>query len=252
MPNTSTKPKPAGAAALDVPPGGTLTAVLCERLREEILNGRRQPGAKLRLEDLRTDYGVSLSPLREALSRLAAERFVINEEQRGFTVAPVSSDDLEEVMRLRIALETMALQEAIERGDDAWEAGIVAAAHRLAKLEADRRRARDLSEWEHWHREFHMSLLAGCGSPVLLQFCRTLLNLNDRYRRIFLAKRQFDRDVPGEHAAIMQAALARRPREAVHLLEEHIRRTGKGVLSVLGGKARQPVTPPRRGPGRRA
>jgi GntR family transcriptional regulator, carbon starvation induced regulator len=63
--------------------GVTLAGTLAERLREEITGGRLTPGTKLHLEDLKETFGVSLSPLREALSRLSGEGFVVMQGQRG-------------------------------------------------------------------------------------------------------------------------------------------------------------------------
>lgn len=217
----------------EVATGGTLTSTLYERLRAEILEGRMTPGAKLRLEELRSRYGVSLSPLREALSRLVAEGFVIAENQRGFTVAPVSRAMFADVIRLRGTLESMALRESIERGGDEWEVGVVAALHRLKKVESQRDVAEGTEPWEHWHREFHLALVGACASPLLLQFCATLRDLNDRYRRLFLANYTLDRNVATEHQGIADAALARDADRAVVLLGEHIQRTARNVFMVL-------------------
>ena len=111
-----------------------------------------------------------MSPLREALAQLVGKGLVIQDGQRGFRVAPVSSDDLLDVMRTRGRLETMALKLAIENGEADWEAIILAAHRQLAR----RARTKDLlidETWETLHREFHFSLIAACGSSRLLSFC---------------------------------------------------------------------------------
>ena len=64
------------------------------RIRTDILFGRLRPGQKLKLEGLKEGYGVSVSTLREILSRLTSERLVLAEGRRGFDVAPVSVEDL--------------------------------------------------------------------------------------------------------------------------------------------------------------
>ena len=56
-----------------------------------------------------------------------------------------------------------------------------------------------LEQWEVRHQEFHLTLLGGCRMPLLLNFCRILLNLNDRYRRSFLRATSGDRNVSVEH-----------------------------------------------------
>ena len=148
----------AGAPRGQDPGSATLASTLATRIREAILNGDLPPGGKLRLDALRASYRVSLSPLREALSRLGAEGLVIMEDQRGYRVAPVSEENLREVTRLRVELESMALQESIRKGDDAWEAAIVASSHRLGLLEARSPKRERLPEWELRHREYHLAL----------------------------------------------------------------------------------------------
>ena len=113
----------------------TLVESSYNRLRSDIIAGKLVPGAKLRIEELRDDYRIRASPLREALNRLAGEGFVTVEEQRGFKVAPVSQDDLKDLSRMRIMLECEALRESIRNGGDEWEANLIAAHHRLQKVE---------------------------------------------------------------------------------------------------------------------
>jgi DNA-binding GntR family transcriptional regulator len=229
----SAPPPSEAGAVLEAAPGSTLATAICDRIRADILRGRRQPGAKLRLEDLRAEFGVSWSPIREALSRLVAEGLIQTEGQRGYRIAPVSAATFAEVLRLRTMLEAMALREAIEKGDDAWEAEVLSAHHRLAKLEDSRMEEASAEEWERWHRTFHDALISACQSPILLQFCTQLHDLNDRYRRLFLSAHKLDRDVAAEHRALVQATLARDAASACKLLERHIERTGTNVLRSM-------------------
>jgi DNA-binding GntR family transcriptional regulator len=205
-------------------------------LRAQITSGAVRPGDKLHLDELRARFGVSLSPLREALSRLSAEGFVVMQDQRGYRVAPVSENNLVEVTRLRSEFESFALRESIRWGDGAWEESLVATQYRLGKLEKGESGKEDsgrLLEWEEVHRELHQKLLIACRMPLLLQFCATLHDLNDRYRRLFLENNPIDRDVSKEHAAIVEAALERRADEACELLRQHIERTGSNVMGAL-------------------
>jgi DNA-binding GntR family transcriptional regulator len=82
-------------------------------------------------------------------------------------------------------------------------------------------------------RELHITLFSASGMPLLLQFCNTLHDLGDRYRRLFLATNAHDRDVPAEHKAILDAALARDKDLACTLLRQHIERTGKNLFAIL-------------------
>lgn len=213
--------------------GQTLSTGIASRLRAQIMSGQIPPGSKLHLEELRATFGVSLSPLREALSRLAAEGFVVMESQRGYRAMPVSEANLREVTKLRSEIEVFALRESIRQGDDQWESELVASQYRLNKLEKARPTADGLIEWETAHRDLHQRLLSACHLPLLLQFCATLHDLSDRYRRLFLATRPLDRDVSQEHADIVAATLERREDEACQLLRMHIERTGHNVLVAL-------------------
>ena len=212
---------------------GTLADAISGHIRAEILTGRIKPDTKLRLEDLRSEFGVSWSPIREGLKRLVAEGLVVTEEPRGYRVATVSRTHFADIVRTRRLVECLALRESVQRGDDAWEADVLAAHHRLSKFEARRWRPGDYEEWETWHRTYHQALLGGCGSPILLQFCSMLHDMRDRYRRLFLTAREPDRNVGKEHAEITQAALGRDVERASELLARHIDRTAKAILGAI-------------------
>jgi GntR family carbon starvation induced transcriptional regulator len=210
----------------------TLVTGIVDQLRLEILGGKISPGAKLRADDLKGKFEVSLTPVREALMRLSSEGLVISEDQRGFRVAPVSLENLKEVTELRVALECLALRLAIEGGDLEWESNIVATAHRLAALTSRRSGTEPAinEEWELWHRKFHLALIAACNMPLLLAFCKTANDLCDRYRRIYLPIiRQVDR--LKEHNRIAEATCKRDGVLAIKLLTAHIRRTETVIIA---------------------
>lgn len=211
----------------------TLVESSYNRLRSDIIAGKLVPGAKLRIEELRDDYRVGASPLREALNRLAGEGFVTVEEQRGFKVAPVSQDDLKDLSRMRIMLECEALRESIRNGDDEWEANLVAAHHRLQK--AERSYGRNLGEWEQRNEEFHEALVAACASSWLLRLRHVLYEQHKRYRFIAILSPQQDRDVHGEHREILEAALARDVEAATEATERHIQFTMETSVRVFSG-----------------
>jgi GntR family carbon starvation induced transcriptional regulator len=160
--------------------------------------------------------------LREALNRLAGEGFVTTEGQRGFRVAPISLKDLKDITSLRIMLECEAITISMRNGDDEWEANIVAASHRLAKVESG---DQVFPEWELRNQDFHEALIAACDSTWLLRFRRTLYEQHKRYRLISILERVESRNVREEHDAILQAVLARDESAACLATEQHILRT---------------------------
>jgi len=215
--------------------GRTLTFVVYERLRNDIMNGALTPGAPLRSEFLRQRYEVGNSPVREALNRLSAEGLVARRDQKGFQVASISEADLLETIKVRLQLEETALREAIAHGGTAWEEGLVLANYRLSNV------AQSATEgvysvnpdWERLHGKFHMALISACGSRWLERFCHQLMDRADRYRRLAFATHYADRDEVDEHRAITEAATGRRADEAVGLLKAHYNWTADMILKSL-------------------
>jgi DNA-binding GntR family transcriptional regulator len=192
------------------------------RIRSDILFGRLPPGQKLKLDRLKQDYGVSVSTLREILSRLASERLVLAEGQRGFDVTPVSVEDLKEIAALRELLETHALVESFALGDVEWEASVVASHHKLALME-ERMKAGDRSDTETWKRYdwlFHQALISACGSRELMETHGSVFDKYLRYQMIALSYRG---DVAAkEHRQLLECALKRDAAKACKILRTHI------------------------------
>ncbi|HVI52870.1 MAG TPA: FCD domain-containing protein [Candidatus Sulfotelmatobacter sp.] len=213
----------------------TLIEFAYKSLRKDIISGELAPGSKLRIEHLRAKYEIGSSTLREALTLLVADALVISEGQRGFKVAPISLEDLKDVTRMRKMMETMALMEAIENGDDHWEGGIVAAFHRLSRIEErlhdDCKQFAD--DWEERNNAFHQALISACPSRWVLHFREILYHQSERYRRFSLISASVSRDVHAEHKAIMDATLARDKEQAGKLLDEHMDRTLTHLTSLL-------------------
>jgi len=221
----------------------TLAGQAQELLRNDILSGRLAPGQRLRSRELQARYGLGLSPLRESLQRLSAEGMVINDEQRGFSVAPVSVEELQDLTQARVALESIMLSQALSKGGADWEAEIVAAFHRLSltPLPHSERAQADASLWELRHRAFHLALVAGCESPWFLRIHGQLVDQSERYRRIRLLHHHDQsaqvRDVNAEHQALMQAVLARDHSRARDLMAEHLEATGRATIDLMRASA---------------
>lgn len=211
--------------------GKTLIESAYARMRQDIIAGVLAPESKLRIEELRKQYDTGASPLREALNRLAGEGFVTVEGQRGFRVAPTSLKDLNEITHLRIMLECEAIRESIRYGDDSWEAAIVAAFHRVGKLDSDPNS--DIAEWELRNHEFHEALISACDSAWLLKFRHTLYEQHKRYRLISVLQHDKTRQVNDEHQSIMEAVLKRDEKSACDATEAHIMKTVRTTESAF-------------------
>ena len=208
-------------------------------LRHDILGGQLRPGERLRTKDLQARYGLGLSPLRESLQRLSAEGLVVIDEQRGFSVAPVSLAELKDLTLARSALEAIMLPMAVAQGDADWEANILAAFHRLSRTPLPSGAGADEAArlWELRHRSFHAALVLGCGSPWLMRLHEQLVDQTERYRMIrlqHLSKRKPQaRDVHAEHQALMDAVIERKADKAVALMRAHLQSTFEATAKWL-------------------
>lgn len=201
-------------------------------LRKDIVEGCFAPESPLRLADLSERYGMGFSPLREALNRLQAERLVTAESLRGFRVSSRSPAEFEDALNARLLVETEALRLSIARGDDAWEASVVAALYALRRQAG--REGGDLDELKTRHHAFHRALLAACGSDWLMDFFERLYAATERYRiPALLAAGPQKRDIDAEHGEIADAVLARDAARAEHLLRAHYLRTAATIRSGL-------------------
>lgn len=151
----------------------------------------------------------------------------------------MSVEDLADLSETRILLETHALRQSIEQGDDAWEASIVASYHRLSKAQErlDAGEPDAMVEWEDRNREFHAALVGACGSRWVAHVLTILHHHTERYRRASLIARDIKRDVSAEHAEIVEATLKRDADRASAALSQHIRRTAEVVEAVTSGSS---------------
>lgn len=196
------------------------------QLKHDIIRGRYAPEQKLLMSRLKEHYGASTGPLREALSQLVADRLVVAISQRGYRVAPMSLAELNDIYDARAQLEGLILRLAIERGDDDWEATVLATAHRLAKV-TDINTSNDLLDiWDQRHKAFHTAIASGCNSPHLLQMRNTLFDQVERYRHLWLQETVMSSQAlelkRKEHAALVDVILARDTAEADSLMRDHL------------------------------
>lgn len=211
-------------------PGG-LAHIAWRMIRDDIIAGRLDPNLRLRLSKLRERYRIGGTPLREALSRLTAEGFVISSEGRGFAVAPISLAEFRELTDLRKLLEKECLRLSIQHGDIKWEAGVLGALHQLANghKRMDRGGGAAIEEWERLNHDFHDALVAACPSTWLRHFRELVYLYTERYRRICLTAPAPARDVHREHKQLCDAVLERDVERAHQLIEDHLERTFRKV-----------------------
>jgi DNA-binding GntR family transcriptional regulator len=223
-----TKTKKTEAADRASPANETQATTLYRALKGDIIRGSLAPRQWLRIDFLRKRYGAGATPLREALNRLSTEGFVEQKDQRGFAVTDVNESDLDELIFTRCALNEVMLPNVIKNGDKAWEERVVLAHYHLSKTPPFGSDGSMNESYLVRHREFHLSLLAPCGSRWLLELSEKLFDLTQRYQHLALRQDVVgSRDVASEHQEMVKAILSRDLRKSIRLLNEHVRTTGR-------------------------
>lgn len=244
----------------------TLADSVYRRLKSDILWGRLEPGQALRSDTIKTSYDVGISPLREALTRLASEALVVRVAQRGFKVAPLDSAQVIDTAEARVLVEGEALRLSIERGDLQWETEIVAASHALSRTLSDGKLRPESEAWAVPHQRFHMALIAACRSEWLIRVATVLFDHAERHRIIgerWRVSLEASGAIAGrnrelEHEKLGKAVLKRDVDTALDLMRRHYMLTAQSVVHVLDGERghavrlqslRQGATRPRRAAG---
>lgn len=216
-----------------MPAGSTLTQNVYQRLRADLLACRLMPGQKLKIEELCERFAAGSSAVREALSRLAADGFVVVEPQRGFRVTPLSFAELRDLTNVRCEVEGLCIRDSIEHGDIDWETALIAALHRLSRTPErapdDPKRYND--DFAVAHKAFHEAVVAACASPWLLRIRAQLFAQHERYRWLSKPLAQIERDLKAEHNGIVESAIARRADEAVERMTAHLQLTADVILN---------------------
>jgi DNA-binding GntR family transcriptional regulator len=158
---------------------------------------------------------------------LISRGLIVGIGQRGFRVADVSREDLEDITRIRTVIEIEALRLAMTQGDDAWEAGILSALHQMRRH--IQRTGDEFHEgapdFDRLHKAFHTSLLAACGSKRLLTAHSDLYDQAYRYRRVMMRVLGSGEDFVTAHQSLADVVLARNVGKAHTMLAAHLHST---------------------------
>ena len=189
------------------------TQYVLDAIKHRILTGQLTPGQALVETELAAQFGVSKTPVREALKTLAGTGLVVMSQYKGVTVRMVDADMAREVYDVRLLLEPEALRRAVRRG-----ASLDAA--RTALTRADD--ATDTAERSLANREFHRALYLPCGNPLL---GRMLDEVRDQAALVstvaWAAVPTWEREA-AEHREILRLALAGDATAAGDALHHHI------------------------------
>ena len=148
----------------------SLSAQTYQQLRRDLMAGRYEPGQKLKLRDLAEQLGISVTPVREALARLASDHAVVQVDHRSVRVATMDIDRFNEIRALRMDLEAKAAEHAAHHATPDEIDRLVRIHERLKGA----RLRQCYDEILLANQEFHLGLCASAHMPVLQQLIETL------------------------------------------------------------------------------
>jgi DNA-binding GntR family transcriptional regulator len=206
----------------------SLAEDIVDRLREAIYSGQLTPNERLREEALADFLHVSRGPIREALSQLEREGLVIKEPNRGATVARLSLQDLDEVYSLRLALEQLAVQQAVYNAESQHLAEMQGVIDTMA---AYWDRGITVLEAARLDVQFHEIIYQASKHRRLYNFWS---NLRSQVHIFLLSRNVVNSDfreylVPS-HQPILDAIRSKDEVQAVSLIQEHLRAAYERIL----------------------
>ena len=204
----------------------TLADAAAEGIRQMILNGDLAVASPLRQEELAAQLGVSRTPLREAIAKLATEGLVVADSHRGAVVAKPSLDELRETYEIREALEVLAGRLAAELSTPE---DIVALDGVLA-LFTD---VTDTAAWAELNTRFHMEMYAISGRKQLFKLISTMRNRTELFVRMLVSSPERLEQAHQDHVRILAALEARDPDATEAEIRAHLSTT---VASVTDDK----------------
>jgi DNA-binding GntR family transcriptional regulator len=190
---------------------------VAELLRQRIFHRELEPGSWIDEVKLAQEYGISRTPLREALKVLAAEGLVTMKVRRGAYVTEVSERDLADVYHLLALLESDAAAVVAERASDAELKELQDLHRELAGAVKDRERFFALNE------RFHMRLLELAGNRWRDQVVADLRKVMKLNRHHSLLKSGRIEESLAEHCEVMDAIVQRDPQAARERMQRHFR-----------------------------
>jgi DNA-binding GntR family transcriptional regulator len=193
------------------------SAAATELIRLAIVDGRLAPGQRLKEEELAREFGISRTPVREALLVLQAEGLVDAMPNRGATVRAHTAQDLDDLYQLRALLEGFAARRAATRLSEAELAELHESCERFARLGED-----DVREIVRENVDFHNTILEGAGSARLIEMTRKTVELPLVYKSYIWYSNDQLRISAHYHRQITRALAARDGDRAEMIMKEHV------------------------------
>lgn len=197
-------------------------------LRENILRGSLRPDTRLPQADIAAQLGLSTTPVREALQRLASEGLVRIDVHRGAIVRGLNVDELTEIYELRMVLEPLAIRKAALRITPPELSRAEELCTRMETLHDD------ATAWAEANRDFHALLAGAAHSPYLIEILQSLRDKAMPYVRLSMGLRDsFSETANTEHRQLVEACRNQEPETAAEIEMRHLAATRDLTLAVI-------------------
>lgn len=191
---------------------------VAERLRDRIFSHEMPPGSWIDEQSIAEEFGISRTPMREAIKVLAAEGLITMKMRRGAYVTEVSKSDLEQIFTVIALLESQACKEVAVKATDKDLSALDSIHLKLEKAAADR----DIDGFFSINQDFHDKIQDIAGNKWMTHVISDLRKVLKLQRRDSLSKRGRLEQSLVEHRNILSALLARNPELAASLMKKHM------------------------------
>jgi DNA-binding GntR family transcriptional regulator len=221
-------PAVAGVRRSGRPRTATAAAKIYADLRAELVSLQRQPGEVISEAEIALSYGVSRTPVREAILKLADDGLVEIFPQSGIYVSRIPIAALPEAILVRKALEETTARLAAERATPSQ----ILTLHSIVERQREADVAQDSDAFHQADERFHASIAEVAGHPGIWTLIQQVKLQVDRYRRLTLPQAGRISDAIVEHAAILAAIEARDPARARLAMENHLERLLRDISAT--------------------
>ena len=211
-------------------PGKTLSQQVCDQLAEEIIRGALVPGLRLDEQSLADRFGVSRSPVRDALRQLAATRLVLYLPHRGFSVASVDSNELKGLFETAGEIEALCAKWCALRSDAAERKHLQFVHEQSARA----LKQRDVKSYAGFNDDMHNLIYAGAHNNVMSELAQNLRQRLLPFRsKVFFTTHNRMRASHDEHAELISAIVAQNGARAAAAMQEHAAHSALNALQYF-------------------
>lgn len=215
--------------------GRPLAARVYRELKRDVLTCALRPGQAVYEGELAERYGASKTPVREALNTLRQEGYVQVVPRRGYMIAPISIQDVQQILSLRLILEPAAAELAAQRvtGEELRQL------RRLARRSSGHHRPAQAAP----DRAFHLALAEAAGNPRLATFIAKLLEEVERVYHLCPGLHEVDDAPPNRHLALVEALMKGDAQLAREIMIRAVQDWRTWVMEALLGADAEAWTP---------